>query len=103
MPSGVSFSVLTGIVTYQERPTVRYYATPFIRIPLLRLGSPCDWCILLERLPVDPDDDLDLISAGTDSQELCEGEPISNIIYEFSGGATSATCYWTASWCYFCS
>ena len=38
------------------------------------------------------DDNLDLISGvGTDSQVLCETDPLVAIIYEFSEGATSAT------------
>ena len=42
-------------------------------------------------ITIDPDDDLSLISAvGTDSQVLCEGDPIDSIIYQFSAGATSA-------------
>ena len=42
-------------------------------------------------ITIDPADDLSLISAvGTDSQVICEGDSINNIIYQFSGGATSA-------------
>ena len=37
------------------------------------------------------DDELNITSAvGTDAQILCETEPLVAIVYEFSGGASSA-------------
>ena len=90
LPAGVSYSVALGIVTISGTPTVDITATTVFNYTVTTAGSPCN-SSTTGTITIDPDDDLNLIStAGTDAQILCEGEPIDDIIYQFSGGAISA-------------
>ena len=90
LPAGVSFSVLSGIVTISGTPSVDITSTTVYDYTITTTGSPCSGDTT-GTITLDPDDDLDLIStAGTDAQILCETEPLEAIVYEFSGGATSA-------------
>ena len=69
----------------------RYYSTTVFNYTITTTGKSCTGTTT-GTITLDPDDDLDLIStAGTDAQILCETEPLVAIVYEFSGGATSAT------------
>ncbi|MDB4590960.1 PKD domain-containing protein, partial [Flavobacteriaceae bacterium] len=91
LPTGLSFSVVSNIVTISGTPTVDITVTTVYNYSVTTTGS-CSNSSLLGTITLEPNDDLELISViGTDSQVLCETEPLSNIIYEFSGGATSAT------------
>ena len=90
LPAGVSYSVALGIVTISGTPTVDITATTVFSYTVTTAGSPCN-SSTTGTITIDPDDDLELISpVDTDSQVLCEGEPINDIIYQFSGGAISA-------------
>ena len=90
LPAGISYSVALGIVTISGTPTVNITATTIFNYTVTTAGSPCNSSIT-GTITIDPDDDLELVSlTGTDSQILCEGEPIDDIIYQFSGGAISA-------------
>jgi hypothetical protein len=94
LPAGVSYSVQSEIVTILGTPTEDGVTTQTIyTYTITTTGGPCSGTAT-GTITVNPDDDLSLISAaGTDVQVLCEFEPINDIIYQFSGGATSANIY----------
>ena len=88
---GINFNIASGFVTISGTPTASITTQLYIAIAVTTTGS-CSNSSLLGTITVDPDDDLDLLSAvGTDAQVLCETEPITDIVYQFSGGASSAT------------
>ena len=90
LPAGIGFNVLNGIVTISGTPIVNITTQTVYTYEITTTGSLCSGSIT-GTITIDPDDDLSLISAvGTDSQVLCEGDPIDSIIYQFSAGATSA-------------
>ena len=90
LPAGIGFNVLNGIVTISGTPIVNITTSTVYSYTIATSGSPCSGTTT-GTITIDPDDDLSLISAvGTDSQVLCEGDPIDSIIYQFSAGATSA-------------
>ncbi len=91
LPAGVSLNVASGIATISGTPTDDIIIQTVYNYELTTTGSPCSGSVT-GTITVDPDDDLDLTSAvGTDSQVLCETDPLVAIDYEFSAGATSAT------------
>ena len=91
LPAGVSFSLVAGIITISGTPTDNITTTTVYDYTITTTGESCSGTTT-GTITLDPDDDLDLIStAGTDAQILCETEPLVDIVYEFSGGATSAT------------
>jgi hypothetical protein len=91
LPAGVSLNVASGIATISGTPTDDIIIQTVYNYELTTTGSPCSGSVT-GTITVDPDDDLDLISAaGTDAQVLCETDPLVAIDYEFSAGATSAT------------
>ena len=91
LPAGVNFSIVSSIITISGTPVDDITATTVYNYSVTTTGS-CSNSSLLGSITVDPDDDLELISAvGSESQVLCETEPLVDVIYEFSAGATSAT------------
>ena len=91
LPAGVSFSLVAGIITISGTPTDNITTTTVYDYTITTTGESCS-STTTGTITLNPDDDLDLIStAGTDAQILCETEPLVDIVYEFSGGATSAT------------
>ena len=91
LPAGVSLNVASGSVTISGTPTDDITTQTVYNYEITTTGSPCSGTAT-GTITVDPDDDLDLTSAvGTDSQVLCETDPLVAIDYEFSAGATSAT------------
>ena len=91
LPAGVSLNVASGSVTISGTPTDDITTQTVYTYDIFTTGSPCSGSVT-GTITVDPDDDLDLISAaGTDAQVLCETDPLVAIDYEFSAGATSAT------------
>ena len=91
LPAGISFSVVSGIATISGTPTVDITATTVFNYTVSTTGS-CINTSLSGTITLNPDDELNITSAvGTDAQILCETEPLVAIVYEFSGGASSAT------------
>ena len=91
LPAGISFSVVSGIATISGTPTVDITATTVFSYTVSTTGS-CINTSLSGTITLNPDDELNITSAvGTDAQILCETEPLVAIVYEFSGGASSAT------------
>ena len=102
LPGGVSFSVLSGIVTISGTPTDDITSTTVYDYTITTTGSPCSGDTT-GTITLDPDDDIVIVSTpGTDAQILCETEPLVAIVYEFSAGATSATVAGLTSRGYFC-
>jgi len=76
LPAGISFSFIADIITISGFPTVSITSTTVYTYTITTTGSPCSGTTT-GTITVNPDDDLDLISAvGTDAQELCEGDAI---------------------------
>ncbi|MDC3229218.1 hypothetical protein OAT87_01285, partial [Flavobacteriaceae bacterium] len=90
LPPGVSGSIAGNNLTISGTPPAATNATQVYSYTVTTSGTgPCAEESLNGTITVNPNDELSL-SSGTDSQELCEGNPITNIIYEFSGGANDA-------------
>ena len=93
LPTGVTFIVSGGgtQVEISGTPTADITAQTVYNYTVTTTGSPCN-SSTTGTITVDPDGALELVSAlGTDAQVLCEGDPLNNIIYQFSGGATGAS------------
>ena len=102
LPVGINFNIASGFVTISGTPTASITTTTVYSFAVTTTGS-CSNSSLLGTITVDPDDDLDLLSAvGTDAQVLCETEPITDIVYQFSRwsfqchsyGATIRSYFW---------
>ena len=91
LPAGLRFQCVSNIVTISGTPADDITVTTVYNYSVTTTGS-CSNSSLLGSITLEPNDDLELISAvGTESQVLCETEPLVDIVYEFSAGATSAT------------
>ena len=91
LPAGISFSFVSDIITMSGFPTVNITSTTVYNYTITTTGTSCSGTTT-GTITVDPDDDLALISPiGSESQVLCETEPLIDIVYEFSAGATSAS------------
>ena len=88
LPVGVNAVVTSNQLIISGTPPAATGTTQVYPYTVTTSGA-CDDASLSGTITVDPNDELSLLS-GTDSQELCEGNPITNIIYEFSGGADDA-------------
>ena len=76
---------------FQELPQIDITTTTVFSYTVSTTGS-CINTSLSGTITLNPDDELNITSAvGTDAQILCETEPLVAIVYEFSGGASSAT------------
>jgi len=90
LPAGVSLNVASNVARISGTPIVTITTSTVYSYTITTTGSLCSGSTT-GTITIDPADDLSLISAvGTDSQVICEGDSINNIIYQFSGGATSA-------------
>ena len=89
-PSGISDSSITatnpltlsGTLTGNVSTTTTYNYTVYTTD-----SDGCQEESLSGSITVKPNDEITLISGNPD-QELCEGEPISNVTYQLGGGAT---------------
>ena len=90
LPAGVTGSIAGNNVTISGTPPAATGTTQVYSYTVTTsVTGPCAVKSLSGTITVNPNDELSL-SSGTDLQELCEGFPITNIVYEFSGGATNA-------------
>ena len=84
-------NVASGSATISGTPTDDITTQTVYNYEITTTGSPCSGTAT-GTITIDPDDVIALTSAvGTESQVLCETEPLVDIVYEFSEGATSAT------------
>ena len=91
------------MLTISGTPTDDITTQTVYNYEITTTGSPVQYTVT-GTITVDPDDDIALTSAvGTDSQVLCETDPLVAIDYEFSAGATSATVSRSTSRCDRCN
>ena len=84
LPAGVSLNVASNVARISGTPIVTITTSTIYSYMITTTGSLCSGSTT-GTITIDPADDLSLISAvGTDSQVLCEGDSINNIIYQFS-------------------
>ena len=84
LPAGISFSFVSDIITMSGFPTVNITSTTVYNYTITTTGTSCSGTTT-GTITLDPDDDLALISpVGSESQALCEAEPLVDIVYELS-------------------
>ena len=90
LPAGVTAAVTSNQLTISGNPSAAITSIQTYSYAVTTSG-PCASVELLGTITVNPDDALALTSpVGTNSQELCDTQPLDPIVYEFSEGATDA-------------
>jgi gliding motility-associated-like protein len=87
LPAGVSGAYTAGIVTISGSPTT----TGTFNYTVTTTGT-CTQATATGSITVNPNASITLTSAaGTNSQSVCNGAPITNITYSITGGGTGGT------------
>ena len=89
LPAGVSFGVNAGVVTISGTPSSDITASTSTTYTVTTTGG-CTPGTLDGTITVEPNHEMSLTS-GLISPTLCEGDPITDIVFTVAGGASSAT------------
>ncbi len=90
LPAGVSYVVVGNVLTVSGKPTVA--GTFNYNITTSGNSEGCNEATLGGTITVDPAVDISLTSAtGTDSQEICEGDSLTDITYAIGSESSAVT------------